>query len=167
MAKNDNDLVKANTELTKRGDDEMAQFFVEDAYAAAQEMLKSGGELATQFVKLEDNGPPLRGLFYGFGAPHVMEMVDEKTGEHYERDVKTVIIRAPSGKASVRLLGNYELVQKLAEVPIGSEVLIIRGGRKAVTTQKGPRMVSQFQVVIKRAAESSKLGSLQNAVNLK
>lgn len=147
MAKTKEDVV---TSLATQAQEGLAEFTVSNAELAVKELLDGGGELATQFVKLDDNGPPLHGLFFGFGRPHTFRQVDPKTGEVTERDSETIIIRSMSGKASVRLLGNYELVQKLADLTYGSEVIIFRGGRKTVNTQNGIRQVSEFQVVCKR-----------------
>jgi hypothetical protein len=144
------------TSLAIQANDSLTEFGVANAEVAVKELLESGGELATQFIKLEDNSAPLRGLFFGFGRPHLFRTVDPKTGEVTEREAETVIIRSMSGKASVRLLGNYELVQKLADLPYGSEVLIFRGGRKTVNTQNGIRQVSEFQVLCKRSKSELK-----------
>ena len=143
-------------ELSEQANEGLKEFAVSDAQLAVREMLDSGGELATQFVKLEDNGAPLHGTYQGFGRPQVFMETDKKTGEITERDAETIIIRSMSGKATVRLLGNYELVQKLADLPHGTEVLIFRGGRKTVNTQNGVRTVSEFQVVVKRSTEKGR-----------
>jgi hypothetical protein len=139
------------TELATQAQNSISEFMVENPKEVVDKMLASGGELATQFVKLEDNSGPLHGIFTAYGLPHEFQSIDPKTGEVTVREAKTIVVKSMSGKASVRLIANYELIQKMADVPFGSEVMIFRGGRKTIQSQSGPRQVSEFQVVVKRA----------------